>query len=218
MDTDGTTSHSMGLPIEGSLMAGCNSSARKQSQSPMAATFCAALLLAFTQIVQANPIGGNVVNGQANFATIGNTLTVTNIPGTIINWQGFSINENEITNFAQQTAASTVLNRVVGNDPSSIMGTLQSNGRVFLINPNGILFGAGAVVDVAGLVASTLNLSDADFLGGNHHYTQVPGTGNISNAGNISAQKGGQIYLVAPNVENTGVITAPVDGSGSCPA
>ncbi len=62
---------------------------------------------------------------------------------------------------------------------------------------------------MAGLVASTLNLSDADFLAGNNHFTEVPGAANISNAGNITAQEGGQIYLIAPNVENTGVITAP---------
>ena len=173
-------------------------------------TICACALLAISSAsVSANPLDPSVISGQASFSATGNTLTVTNTPGTIINWQGFSIKSNEVTNFAQQSAASTVLNRVVGSDPSSILGTLQSNGRVFLINPNGILFGAGAVVDVAGLVASTLSLSDADFLAGNNHYTQVPGAGNISNAGNISAQDGGQIYLIAPNVENTGVITAP---------
>ena len=193
-----------------------NKSARqmhKQSQHCLKPVYAAVLLAFAVQTAQANPTGENVVNGQANFSTTGNTLTVTNTPGTIINWQGFSINTNETTHFAQQSASSAVLNRVVGSDPSSILGTLQSNGRVFLINPNGILFGAGAVVDVAGLVASTLNLSNADFLAGNSHYTQVPGAANISNAGSITAQgdgqQGGQIFLIAPNVENTGVITAP---------
>ena len=181
----------------------------KQSQHRLKAVYAIVLLAFAVQTAQANPVGGNVVNGQANFSTTGNTLTVTNTPGTIINWQGFSINTNETTRFAQQSASSAVLNRVVGNDPSNILGTLSSNGRVFLINPHGIVFGAGAVVDVAGLVASTLNLSNADFLAGNSHYTQVPGAANISNAGNINAQQGGQIFLIAPNVENTGVITAP---------
>jgi len=171
---------------------------------------CAAILLAFAmQTAQANPIGASVVNGQASFAATGNTLTVTNTPGTIINWQGFSIGANEITRFAQQSASSAVLNRVISNNPSNILGTLQSNGRVFLINPNGIVFGAGATIDVAGMVASTLNLSNTDFLAGRNHFTQVPGAANISNAGNLTAQTGGQIYLIAPNVENTGVITAP---------
>lgn len=182
---------------------------RRQSQHRLKPVYAAVLLAFSVQTAQANPVGGSVVNGSASFATSGNTLTVTNTPGTIINWQGFSIGSNEATIFAQQSASSTVLNRVVGNDPSSILGTLRSNGRVFLINPNGILFGAGAVVDVAGLVASTLNLSNADFLAGNYHFTEVPGAANISNAGNITAQDHGQIYMIAPNVENTGVITAP---------
>jgi len=157
----------------------------------------------------ANPVGGTVVNGHATFATIGNTLTVTNTPGTIINWQNFSINANEITNFAQQSAASSVLNRVTSANPSNILGSLQSNGRVFLVNPNGIVFGAGSTVDVGGLVATTLKLSNADFLAGNQHYSSTSSAQNISNSGNISAHDGGQIYLIAPNVENNGIITAP---------
>ena len=186
-----------------------NKQLRRRSQFCLKPVYAAVLLAFAAQTAQANPVGGSVVNGSANFATSGSTLTVTNTPGTIINWQGFSIGSNEVTRFAQQSASSTVLNRVVGSDPSSILGTLQSNGRVFLVNPNGILFGAGAVVDVAGLVASTLNLSDADFKAGNYHFTEVPGAANISNAGNITAQDHGQIYLIAPNVENTGAITAP---------
>ncbi len=169
-----------------------------------------ALLLALAmQPIQANPLGPAVVNGQASFASSGNTLTVTNTPGTIINWQGFSIGASEVTRFVQQNASSTVLNRVVSNNPSSILGTLQSNGRVFLVNPNGIVFGRGATVDVAGMVASTLSLGDADFLAGRYKFTQVPGAQDIGNAGSLTAQSGGQIYLIAANVENTGVINAP---------
>jgi large exoprotein involved in heme utilization and adhesion len=89
---------------------------------------------------------------------------------------------------------SAVLNRVVGGDPSSILGTLQSNGRVFLINPNGIMFGAGAQINVAGLVASTLNLSDADFLSGRMNFTNGTGAGANVNQGSINAV-GGPVYL-----------------------
>jgi filamentous hemagglutinin family protein len=170
---------------------------------------CAAVLLAFSVDASANPNGGAVVNGSASFNTNGNTLTVTNTPGTIINWQGFSINSNEITHFAQQSASSAVLNRVITNNPSVILGTLSSNGRVFLVNPGGIVFGAGSTVDVAGMVATSLNLSDADFLAGRGNFTLTPGAQAVSNAGNITAQSGGEIYLIAPNVENSGVITAP---------
>lgn len=170
---------------------------------------CAAVLLAFSVNASANPNGGAVVSGSASFNTNGNTFTVTNTPGTIINWQGFSINSNEITHFAQQSASSAVLNRVITNNPSVILGTLSSNGRVFLVNPGGIVFGAGSTVNVAGMVATSLNLSDADFLAGRGNFTNVAGAQAVSNAGNITAQSGGEIYLIAPNVENSGVITAP---------
>ncbi|MDP2760236.1 MAG: filamentous hemagglutinin N-terminal domain-containing protein, partial [Sideroxyarcus sp.] len=171
------------------------------------ALLAASCLLTFQ--VQANPTGGNVVNGSASFNTSGNTLTVTNTPGAIIHWQDFSIQQNEITRFAQQSASSAVLNRVVGGNTSQILGALQSNGRVFLVNPNGVVFGAGATVDVAGLVATSLNLSDTDFLAGRHRFTSDPNAQAVSNAGNLNAQQGGEIWLIAPNVENSGVITAP---------
>src|SRR5215208_5259825 len=100
----------------------------------------------------ANPLGPQVVNGQVSFAQQGNTLAISNSPNAIINWQSFSINAGEITRFIQQNPNSSVLNRIVGQDPSQILGALQSNGRVFLIKPNGIIFGQGARVDVNGLV------------------------------------------------------------------
>ncbi|MGH8720303.1 MAG: beta strand repeat-containing protein [Burkholderiales bacterium] len=168
-----------------------------------------AIASCFTLPAYANPQGPTVVNGQANFSGQGNTLTITNTPGAIINWQSFSIAPNETTRFNQQNAASAVLNRVIGQDPSAILGSLSSNGRVFLINPNGIVFGQGAVVDVAGLVASTLNLSDQDFLSGKLDFTENAQSGSIKNQGAITTTSGGSVYLVAPNVENSGVITTP---------
>ena len=157
----------------------------------------------------ANPTGAQVVNGAASITQAGNLLQITNTPNTIINWQNFSIGASEITRFLQQSAASAVLNRVITQNPSAILGALQSNGRVFLINPNGIVFGAGAQVDVAGLVASTLNLSNADFLAGRMNFTEVPGAGSVVNQGNITTGSGGQVYLIAPDVTNSGVITSP---------
>ncbi|MEO8441939.1 MAG: filamentous hemagglutinin N-terminal domain-containing protein, partial [Betaproteobacteria bacterium] len=157
-----------------------------------------------------NPVGPVVVNGQAKFARNGSQLAITNTPGAIINWQQFSIGASETTRFIQQSAASSVLNRVVGVDPTVLLGTLQSNGRVFLINPNGILFGAGSRIDVAGLVASTLNLSNADFLAGRMNFTGDPArAAAVVNQGHISASTGGAVYLVGAAVENEGVITAP---------
>ena len=168
-----------------------------------------ALALCFLGAALANPVNPTVIAGQAGFNSASNTLTVTNTPSAIINWQGFSIGPNEVTRFIQQSAASAVLNRVTGADPSQILGALQSNGRVFLINPNGIAFGAGSRIDVGGLVASTLNLSDADFLTGRMNFTERAGTGAITNAGEIRAAAGSQVLLIAPKVENAGLIEAP---------
>ncbi|MEO8137880.1 MAG: filamentous hemagglutinin N-terminal domain-containing protein, partial [Betaproteobacteria bacterium] len=171
-----------------------------------------ALAACFPFTTFGNPLDPNVVAGGASFQTQGNALTVTNAPGTVINWQSFSIGQNEVTRFVQQSAASQVLNRVVGGDPSQILGALQSNGQVFLINPNGIAFGPGAQVDVAGLVASTLNISNADFLSGRLSFTAGGAAGNIRNDGTLRALDGGSIYLIAPSIENNGVVSAP-DGS-----
>lgn len=158
----------------------------------------------------AAPTGAAVASGNASIATSGSTMTVTNTPNAIINWANFSINTNETVRFMQQSAASAVLNRVTGRDPSSILGALQSNGKVFLINPNGIMFGAGSRIDVNGLVASTLNMTDADFLNGRLRFNAdraVPG--DVKNVGEIKTPTGGLVYLLAPNVENSGIITTP---------
>jgi filamentous hemagglutinin family protein len=159
-------------------------------------------------LAHANPTNPLVVNGAAKFTTTGNLLSITNTPNAIINWSSFSIGANEITRFVQQSASSAVLNRVVGQNPSSILGALQSNGRVFLINPNGIVFGAGSQINVGGLVASTLNLSNEDFLAGRMRFTQGLGNGVI-NSGNITTSSGGNVYLIGNAVTNNGIITSP---------
>ena len=162
------------------------------------------------QIAAANPVGPKVINGNASFSQQGKLLTVTNTPGSIINWQGFSIAAGETTRFVQQSTSSAVLNRVIGADPSAILGALQSNGRVWLINPNGIIFGAGARIDTAGLVASTLDVMNADFLMGRMRFFDTPGAKSVSNAGEIRTPAGGRVVLISPQgVENTGIIQSP---------
>src|SRR4051812_38692609 len=94
--------------------------------------FC--VMAACCELAAANPTGASVAAGSASFQNTAKSLTVTNTPGTIINWQAFSIGTGERTRFLQQSASSAVLNRVVGQDPSALLGTLSSNGRVFLIN------------------------------------------------------------------------------------
>ncbi|MGK5028430.1 YDG domain-containing protein, partial [Janthinobacterium sp. MDT1-19] len=176
---------------------------------PLRRTALALLLAGCFGVAQANPALPQVVNGQATFNQQGNVFSITNTPNTIINWQSFSIHAGEITRFIQQNGNSAVLNRITGQDPSKILGALESNGKVFLINPNGIVFGQGAKVDVNGLVASSLGLSNDDFLAGKRQFTAGSVAGGVSNAGLINAGKGGQVLLIAPNVENTGIITAP---------
>ncbi len=155
----------------------------------------------------ANPSGASIINGQAVFDSSGNVMNITNSPNAIINWQDFNISQNEITRFIQQNGQSAVLNRVIGGNPSEILGQLISNGQVFLINPNGIIFGADAMIDTQGLIASTLNLSDEDFLSGNYHFVAGSKAGDILNQGIIRAGTDGNVILIAPEIENSGIIS-----------
>jgi len=157
----------------------------------------------------ANPAGPQVVNGAASFNQAGNLLTVNNSNGAIINWNSFSIGASETTRFNQASASSSVLNRVIANDPSVLLGTLSSNGHVWLVNPAGILVGQGARIDVAGFVASTLNVANQDFLAGRLNFGATPNAGSVQNDGQITTPSGGSVYLVAPSVTNNGIIDAP---------
>lgn len=169
-----------------------------------------AVALAWGSVAWSNPLAPQVVNGTASFATSANTLTIANSPNAIINWQSFSINPGETTHFLQQSANSVVLNRVTGVDPSRLLGQLSSNGKVFLINPAGILVGPGARIDVNGLLASTLPLSNQDFLAGKLQFRADPGgAGTVVNQGAIRTPQGGQVYLLGSNVSNEGLISSP---------
>jgi filamentous hemagglutinin family protein len=147
----------------------------------------------------ANPQGQQVVRGSATFNTNGNTLTVTNTPGAAINWQSFSIKANETTHFQQANSASSVLNRVIQNNPSELLGKLTSNGKVVLVNPFGITVGKGAAVDTAGFTASTLNISDADWAQGKLRFQGNSLSGDVKVDGVIRSANG-DVMLFAPNV------------------
>lgn len=160
-------------------------------------------LLFFSSAASALPQGASVVSGTASLSTNGNQLSVTNSPNAIVNWQSFSIEAGARVQFNQANAQSAVLNRVIGTDPSSILGQLASNGRVFLINPNGIVFGAGSQINVAGLVASTRDISNNDFLAGRNLFNAAPGnTANVANLGVIQTASGGSVYLVGQQASN----------------
>jgi filamentous hemagglutinin family protein len=159
----------------------------------------------------ANPTGGTVTSGSATISTAGSTVTVNaSTTGTIINWNSFSIGAGETTRVNQPSAASVSLNRVTGPSSSSINGSLQSNGQVFLVNPNGIVFGSTASVNVAGFVASTLVISDADFLSGNLRFTASGSAGSITGAVNISADS--YAALIAPTINISGNVSAGPGG------
>src|SRR4051794_33208758 len=127
---------------------------------------------------QALPGGLRIGSGQAQVSVAGQTMTVTNSANAILNWQSFGIGAGNTVRFQQPGSTSQVLNRVTGKDPSNILGTLSSNGKVWLLNPNGVLFGRNARVDVAGLVASTLDLSDNHWRTGRYDLAAVPGAGS----------------------------------------
>ncbi|HWR28374.1 MAG TPA: filamentous hemagglutinin N-terminal domain-containing protein [Negativicutes bacterium] len=167
----------------------------------------ASLLLLQVSIGYANPTSGVITAGSGSISQTGTTTTVTQNTGKMsVNWQSFNINSNEAVNFVQPSAASIALNRIVGNSASNIYGQLNANGQVFLINPNGVLFAPGAQVNVGGLVASSLNLSDSDFLAGKYNFNGS--TGSVVNHGTITAANKGYVALLGAQVSNQGIIVA----------
>ncbi|WP_374513293.1 filamentous hemagglutinin N-terminal domain-containing protein, partial [Niveibacterium sp.] len=168
-----------------------------------------ALALLGSNFAYALPTDPVVESGQAAVkSTAPNALSVRQTSDkAIINWRSFGIGAGESVEFAQPSSSAVVLNRVLGMDPSQLLGELKANGRVFLINPNGIVFGRNARVDVGGLVASTLSLSSHDFLANRLRFTNEGGAGAISNEGAINAGAGG-IALIAPQISNQGALHA----------
>ncbi|MCP5405516.1 MAG: filamentous hemagglutinin N-terminal domain-containing protein [Pseudomonadaceae bacterium] len=151
------------------------------------------------------PQNATVTGGQATLTQSGNQLTVTqSTDRAVLNWDSFNLATGEAAHFALPNANSISLNRVTGGGTSLIDGSLTSNGNLYLLNPQGIMFGAGAAVDVGGLLATTATLSDAAFLSGNT-FAFTGGTGTVTNHGAIT---GNNIVLAAPTVENHGTLTA----------
>lgn len=167
----------------------------------------ASLLLAFGSLVYAAPTDGTVSAGSATITGGAGSTTITQTSqNAVINWQSFSIGAGESVQFVQPNSSSVTLNRVIGPDPSIILGSLSANGKVFLLNANGILFGQGAQVNVGGLVASTLSLSDSDFMAGRYKFSGTS-QASVLNQGSINAD-GGYVALLGANVSNEGVISA----------
>ncbi len=154
-----------------------------------------------------NPTGGSVVAGQASInGGSGLTTIQQQSASAVINWQQFGIGSGETVNFVQPSASAAILNRVIGGDASAIFGNLTSNGRVFLINPQGVMFGAGSRVDVGSLVASTLDIRNEDFMAGRYVLAGDANPATVSNDGVITARDGGFVVLASGDVRNGGLI------------
>ena len=157
----------------------------------------------------ANPTGEQVVGGAATFnRPDAATLVVKQqTDRAVINWNSFSIANGELTKFVQPSSSSAVLNRVVTGNPSQIYGTLQGNGQVFLINPGGILVGAGGQVDTASFIASTRDTGTEQFMGAGTMNFTGNSDASVVNKGKIEASSG-DVFLVAQEVKNEGQIMA----------
>ena len=172
--------------------------------------FCHSIATALVLPAYAQPVGGQVSAGTGTIdQTVANTTTINQATQNLaINWQSFDIGRSEAVQFVQPNSSSIALNRVLGQNPTSILGSLSANGQVFVLNPNGVLFGSTAQVNVGGLVASTLNLSDTDFMAGRNSFSNAGAAGTVVNQGTLTAAQGGYIALLAPEVRNEGIITA----------
>lgn len=146
------------------------------------------------------PAGGSISAGSGNISTAGKTMTISQGSQRLaINWHSFNIGKDASVTFNQPNASAIALNRVLGTEGSQILGSLKANGQVWLLNPNGVLFGKTAQVSVGGLVASTLGMSDADFLAGRRTFTGAGG--KVENQGTIHAD---YVALLGGQVANAG--------------
>ncbi|SEM56974.1 filamentous hemagglutinin family N-terminal domain-containing protein [Syntrophus gentianae] len=167
-------------------------------------TLATALL---TGSAYALPKGEQLKAGNSTFSRPNaTTLNITqSTKKSIINWQDYSITAGESVRYSQPSSSAISLNRVTGSDPSKLYGSLSANGQVWVINPNGLLVGPNARINVGGFLASTLGLSDQDFLTGDYNFRGDASVGSILNSGKI---QGGYVALLSPSITNEGTIEA----------
>ena len=154
------------------------------------------------------PSGANVTHGQVAIQQQGaDALRILQgSQSAIVNWQSFDIGAGALVDVVQPNIDAALLSRVVGGNPTEILGSLNANGRLFLVNPNGILFGQSATVDVHALIASTLDIADSAFLSGNVSFGGDSDAAVI-NLGSINAES--FAALIGGKVTNDGSITSP---------
>lgn len=154
------------------------------------------------------PTGGQIVAGSGNISQNGNAMTITQDTAKLVtNWQSFSIGQGNSVHFQQPNADAVALNRVLGSDVSVIQGSITANGKVFLVNPNGVTFTPTAQVNTGGVVASTQAMKTEDFMAGNYRFEGTSGNA-VVNRGNIAVAKGGTIALIAAKIVNEGTLSA----------
>ena len=180
----------------------------KGGRRKLAAAAAAMAALALGGPACAGPTGGQVVAGSATITQSGATTTIQQTSQQAsLNWASFNVGSKETVNFVQPSASALAVNRILDSNGSQILGRLNANGQVYLINPNGILFGRTAQVNVGSLVASTLDVDTAS-LAGNKHVFSGKGGGSIVNEGTIRAADGGYVALVSAKISNSGSIAA----------
>lgn len=168
------------------------------------------LAMGVTGAAMALPTGSNIVSGSADILvdSKGTTMSVNQHTGKLVtHWEDFNVDAGQTINFRQPDSSSIALNRVVGVNGSQIQGQINANGKVFLINPNGVVFGQTAQVNVGGLVASTQDLSDKDFEAGQFKFSG-DSPAQVINNGTLNAADGGYVALLGAQVSNNGVIKA----------
>jgi filamentous hemagglutinin family protein len=181
----------------------------KKKRLKMISITMAAVFL-FSSTAWALPQGALVVNGNSTITKPdAQTMHVNQTSDkSIINWQGYSIGAGEKVRYFQPGSNSVSMNRVTGQDPSSIYGQLSANGQVWVINPNGLLVGSGAKINTGSFLGSTLNISDDDFLKGNYTFKQEGILASIINQGSITSQNGGYVALISPSITIEGSIAS----------
>lgn len=179
---------------------------------PPAFSLCLSLAMGWSASALGNPEGGQVVAGSASIVQPSPSRldVIQGSTKVIIDWREFSIDPAEHTHFQQPSASAVALNRVTGGDASRILGRLSANGQIFLVNPNGVFFGRGSRVDVAGLVATTADIRNQNFLDGRYVFDRPSDKPNASvvNQGRIDVGENGFAVLAAPHVRNEGLIQA----------
>lgn len=167
-----------------------------------------ALLLGGGGALAELPQNGQISAGSGQIESSGSNMVIHQSTDRMaIDWQSYNVGADHKVEYLQPSSSSIALNRVLGGDPSQIRGSLVANGRVFLVNPNGIVFGERSVIDVAGIVASTLNITNEDFMAGKFTF-EGTSSGVIVNKGNVVAKQGGFVVLIAAKMENVGRLNA----------